>query len=412
MIGIIGLSHKSAPLEVRERYAFNNEDIEKLSASILEHEQIDGILILSTCNRTELYFSARTQCLSGAIKLINNSLSQFSGDETISKEYFYHYFKRDAVVHLFRLISGLESMVFGEYQIVSQIKDAMEYARKLGTMDKVLNRLFIKALEVGKKVRTRTGISRGAFSVSYAAVEKCREHFSDLQERKILLIGAGETGELVVKNLYKRGCQHISIANRTLSKAQQLGERFHANIVPFEHLAAAIPEAEIVITSIIGEYYINPSLIGEKGPDHKVMMIDLGVPRNIDPQMGALKNIRLLNIDDLKKVVVQNEEKKKSYFDTAEQIIENKTDEFQEWLATLKLSPAIQRILSSVQQVNSEGIDTFRSSKSEDEIEIMKSYGQHLSDKLTRKLIKNLKSTTQNGQKEELIQIINRLFEW
>ncbi|SFE21799.1 glutamyl-tRNA reductase [Thermophagus xiamenensis] len=412
MIGIIGLSHKSAPVEVRERYAFNNEDIKKLSASILAHQQIDGIVILSTCNRTELYFSARTQCLSGAIKLINKCLLDFSGDESINKEYFYHYFKRDAVIHLFRLISGLESMVFGEYQIVSQIKDAMEYARELGAMDKVLNRLFIKALEVGKQVRSRTGISRGAFSVSYAAVEKCREHFSDLHKRKILLIGAGETGELVVKNLFKRGCQHISIANRTLSKAQELGQRFNARIVPFDELASAIPKAEIVISSIIGEYMINQSLLGGKAPEHKVMMIDLGVPRNIDPGLAEMKNIRLLNIDDLKKVVVQNEEKKKSYFDTAEQIIESKTDEFQQWLATLKLSPTIQNIITSVHQLNNEGIEAFRSSKSEEEIDMMKNYGEHLADKLSRKLIKNLKETTQNGQKEELIQVINKLFEW
>jgi glutamyl-tRNA reductase len=142
------------------------------------------------------------------------------------------------------------------------------------------------------------------------------------------------------------------------------------------------------------------------------MMIDLGVPRNIDPGLAEMKNIRLLNIDDLKKVVVQNEEKKKSYFDTAEQIIESKTDEFQQWLATLKLSPTIQNIITSVHQLNNEGIEAFRSSKSEEEIDMMKNYGDHLADKLSRKLIKNLKETTQNGQKEELIQVINKLFEW
>jgi glutamyl-tRNA reductase len=410
MIGIIGLSHKSAPLEIRERYAFPGDDIVTLSKSILLGSEVDGILILATCNRTELYFSTQSNCHKSAIKHIGQCLQGYAEYATTSKDYFYHLFDDNAIVHLFRLISGLESMVVGEYQIVSQIKEAFKFARQQSSVDKILDRLFTKALEVGKQVRTQTGISRGAFSVSYAAVEKCREHFSDLEKRKILLIGAGETGELVVKNLHKRGCKNISIANRTFEKARLLAGRFQADIVPFEDLPSAINKAEIVISSVSGEHLISKKLIGN-GPDHKIMMIDLGVPRNIEPTLSELKNIRLLNIDNLQKVVIQNEEKKKTYFDTADEIISAKTTEFQDWLSGQKLSPAIQYITSSVHRLNEDGLKAFRSHHSDEEIEIMKKYGHHLSEKMIRTLIKNLKATTQNGHKEELVQIVNRLFD-
>ncbi|MDN5291393.1 MAG: glutamyl-tRNA reductase [Anaerophaga sp.] len=411
MIGIIGLSHKSAPLEVREQYAFDKEDVGRLSECILAGSQVEEILILSTCNRTELYFSSHHQNQDRVIEHIENCLQEYAVSGTTNKTYFYYLFDRDAVIHLFRLISGLESMVVGEYQIVSQIKDTVNAAREQGSIGKILNRLFIKALEVGKKVRSQTGISRGAFSVSYAAVEKCREHFSDLEKRKILLVGAGETGELVVKNLHKRGCRFISIANRTFEKAQQLAARFHADIVPFNDLGEAIAAAEIVITSVSGEHLINNSLIEEHQPDHKVMMIDLGVPRNIDPEVSGIKNVRLLNIDDLQKVVLQNEEKKKSYFEKAEKIINEKVSEFEEWLDSRELSPTINHIVSSVRQIHDDGLKAFGSSHSATELEIMEKYGSYLSEKMINTLVKNLKSTMKDGQKDDMVQLVHHLFD-
>ena len=411
MIGIIGLSHKSAPVEVRECYAFNNNDINSLSQCILSGGQVDEVIILSTCNRTEIYFSTHAKCIKGSVKQIDDCIHDFAQFSSKSKEYFYHLFEDDAVVHLFRLISGLESMVVGEYQIVSQVKEAFNQARENKSSGKILNRFFTKALEVGKQVRTQTGISRGAFSVSYAAVEKCREHLSNLEQRKILLVGAGETGELVVKNLHKRGCRHITIANRTPENGELLAARFQAGTVPFGQLSNAIREAEIVISSVTGEHVINRALLGEELLPHKVMMIDLGMPRNISPELSLIPHVKLLNIDDLQEVVVQNEEKKKSYFETADQIIETKREEFEEWLTSQKLSPTIQHIISSVNQLHNEGVQTFGSSYSEEEQEAMKQLSQHLSGKMINNLIKNLKTATNNGRKGDIIQAINHLFD-
>lgn len=410
MIGIIGLSHKSASLDVRECFAFNKDDVTALSKCILSGSEVDGILILSTCNRTELYFSTKSGCLKGAMKHIDQCLHEYTRHSAVPKNVFYHLFDSDAVVHLFRLISGLESMVVGEYQIVSQIKEATAHARGQGNLGKVLDRLFTKALEVGKQVRTRTGISKGAFSVSYAAVEKCRSHFSDLDQRKILLVGAGETGELVVKNLYKRGCRFISIVNRTREKAQQLADRYGADIIPFDKLSEAVSNAEIVISSVSGEHLINKATLS-RSPEHKIMMIDLGVPRNIEPSVGLLKNIKLLNIDDLRQVVTQNEEKKKSYFSIAEEIIAIKRDEYQDWLMSQRLAPTIRYIVSSVRQMHDDGLKNFSSSHSREEVDAMEKYGRHLSEKVINTMIKNLKSNTENGRKEELVQMVNRLFD-
>ncbi|MFO8002064.1 MAG: glutamyl-tRNA reductase [Marinilabilia sp.] len=411
MIGVIGLSHKSAPLEVRECYAFDSTDVIRLSECILSGDQVEEIVVISTCNRTELYFTTASKCLKGAVKHIDQCLHDFGPYDISSKKHFYHLFESGAVNHLFRLISGLESMVTGEYQIVSQIKEAFHLASNNSFTGKILNRLFTKALEVGKQVRTRTGISRGAFSVSYAAVEKCREHFANLEQRKILLVGAGETGELVVKNFHKRGCQHISIANRTPGNAKELAHRYQAETVPYEELASAIKKAEIVITSVTGEHLIHPGMFEAAGSDHKIMMIDLGVPRNIHPDVGELSHVRLLNIDDLQRVVIQNEEKKKSYFDTAEEIIAEKNSEFEEWMIGQKLSPTIQNIVSSVRRIHGEGMDAFRSSHSAEELEIMERYSHHLSEKMIKTLVKNLKATTDNGRRIEVVKMIDKLFD-
>jgi len=411
MIGVIGLSHKSAPLEVRECYAFGSGDVTELSNNILSSDQVDELVVLSTCNRTELYFITSSNCLKGAIHHIDHCLRDYGPYDPRSKKHFYHLFDNGAVNHLFRLISGLESMVTGEYQIVSQVKEAYELARQNDFSGKILNRLFIKTLEVGKLVRTRTEISRGAFSVSYAAVEKCREHFSNLEERNILLVGAGETGELVVKNFHKRGCHRISIANRTAGHAEELARRYQAETVPFSQLADAIRNAEIVISSVLGEHLIHSGMLGDSPFEHKVMMVDLGVPRNISPEVGELDHVRLLNIDDLQKVVLQNEEKKKSYFDVAEQIIAEKSAEFNEWLISQKLSPTIQNIVKSVRQMHAEGLESFRSSLSEKELEAMERYGQHLSEKMIKTVVKNLKETSENGRKNEIVQAVSKLFE-
>ncbi len=412
MIGIIGLSHKSAPVHIREKFAFDKEGNAVLSKIITSNKYIEELVILSTCNRTELYFKADDCCSSGAFNIILSYIHKHFGVSEDMDKHFYRLRHDSAVNHLFRVVSSLESMVLGEYQIVSQIKEAYNQAKENGTVGKVFKRLFNKALETGKMVRTQTAMSTGAFSVSYAAVERCSDQFADLQEKKILLIGAGETGELVIKNLYKKGCKNITVTNRTINKAEELATRYKGQTLPFSRLMDGIHEAEIIVSSVSTK---EPILDAEKITPHlngfpQVMMIDLGVPRNIHPNVSEIEGISLLNVDDLEEVVAGNQEKKQAYVSAAETIIAEKVTEFSDWLSTQNLSPVIQNIISSINQVNNNELAVFKKFHSEENLQHMEKYGKHVSEKLINSMIKNLKSISDNGRQTEYIKIINDLF--
>lgn len=412
MIGIIGLSHKSAPVHIREKFALDKTDSAKLAQLICHNKYIQELVILSTCNRTELYFEAEECCASGAFNIIMGYLHKHAGVGEEMNKHFYRHANDSAVTHLFRVISSLESMVLGEYQIVSQIKDAYAQAEENGTVGKVLTRLFNKALETGKLVRSNTQMSTGAFSVSYAAVEKCSTQFKNLKDKKILLIGAGETGELVVKSLYKKGCKNITVTNRTISKAEELAHRYNGKAVPYSEMLESIHEAEIIVSSISTK---EPVLNAEKIKPHlngfpQVMMIDLGVPRNICSDVTDLPGIKLVNVDDLEEVVAGNQEKKQALVSVAEEIIATKVGEFSDWLNSRNLSPAIQQIISTLSSVNTSELEVFKKFHSEEDFAQMEKYGKHITEKLINSMIKNLKTISDNGRQTEYIKVVNDLF--
>ncbi len=412
MIGVIGLSHKSAPVNIREKFSLDEDDSSRLSAIILSNKYIEELVILSTCNRTEIYFKADDCCSPGAFHIIMKSLRNFSGTGEETDNYFYRFGNDEAIRHLFRVVSSLESMVLGEYQIVSQVKEAYRVSKENKTVGRIFKRLFSKALETGKLVRTKTAMSNGAFSVSYAAVEKCNEQFTDLQQKKILLIGAGETGELVIKNLYKKGCKNITITNRTSGKAEELATRYQGKAIPFSSLMEGIHEAEIIVSSVAGK---DPILDAQKvqpvmnGFPH-VVMIDLGVPRNINPDVSQIPGISLINVDDLEEVVAGNMEKKQAYVSVAESIIAEKTTEFSDWLSVQNLTPAINEIISAVNRTSESELAVFRKNLSEADYQQIERYSKQLSEKITGSLIKNMKKISDNGRKTEYVKVITDLF--
>ena len=412
MIGVIGLSHKSAPVHIREKFSLDQEGNKQLSRVISANKYIDELVLLSTCNRTEIYFKADDCCSPGAFHLIMKSLHQYSGMGEEADKYFYRLGHDDAINHLFRVISSLESMILGEYQIVSQVKEAYSLARENKTIGRIFKRLFSKALETSKQVRTKTSMSNGAFSVSYAAVEKCHERFSDLQQKKILLIGAGETGELVIKNLHKKGCKDITVTNRTIIKAQELARRYEGKTLPFSNLMQGIHDAEIIVSSVsckeplLDAVSIQPHLNGHP----HVMLIDLGVPRNIDEDVCGLPGISLLNVDDLEEVVAGNKEKKQTYVSVAEKIIAEKVAEFSDWLSIQSLSPAIRHIISAVNQISEHELAACKKSVQEAEYQQLEKYSRHLSEKLINSMIKNMKAISDNGKATEYVKVINDLF--
>jgi glutamyl-tRNA reductase len=412
MIGIIGLSHKSAPVHIREKFALDKDESIKLARLICENQYIQELVVLSTCNRTELYFKADECCSSGAFNIITGYLHKHAGVGEEMNKHFYRFAHDKAANHLFRVISSLESMVLGEYQIVSQIKEAFNQAETNGTAGKVLTRLFNKALETGKLVRSNTQMSTGAFSVSYAAVEKCSKQFKNLKDKKILLIGAGETGELVVKNLAKKGCENITVVNRTITKAEELARRYNGKALPFNQMMEGIHEAEIIVSSVATKepLFDAASLKPHLNGHPQVMMIDLGVPRNIHPSVSEIPIINLVNVDDLEEVVAGNQEKKQALVSVAEEIIFEKVNEFSDWLNSRNLSPVIQQIIASMHAVNSAELELHKKFHSDDEFRQMEKYGKHITEKLINSMIKNLKSVSDNGRKTEYIKVVSDLF--
>ncbi len=412
MIGILGLSHKSASLHIREKFALDQEECKQISKSLILKEHIEEVVILSTCNRTEVYFKANKCCPENAFNTISKELRKHAKVGEEAEKHFYTHQFDDAILHLFRVVSSLESMVLGEYQIVSQIKEAFSNSTKNRTVGKVLKRLFNKALETGKTVRTNTEMSTGAFSVSYAAVEKCNELFGDIQNKKILLIGAGETGELVVKNFYKKGCSNITVTNRTIKKAEELARHYKGKALPYSDVVTGIREAEIIVSSvsskkpILNAELIAPAIIEQS----QKVMIDLGVPRNIDNDIASLTGVSLINIDDLKEVVQNNLDKKQAYVSVAEKIIAEKVTDFTNWLSTQNLSPAIQNVIKIVNQVNDNELAVFKKFHTDDEFKQMEKYGKHVSEKLINTIIKNLKEISDNGRETEYVKVINDLF--
>jgi glutamyl-tRNA reductase len=411
MIEVVGLSHKSAPIEIREKFSLDKSDTLKLSEMLLATEQIDELVVLSTCNRTEIYFNVSKCCAAGGFSIVKRVLNKITETDATIDNYLYKYHHEEAVKHLFRVVSSLDSMVLGEYQIVSQIKEAYRTAKQNKTVGKQLNRLFIKALETGKQVRTQTEISKGAFSISYAAVEKCNEHYNDLSHKNILLIGAGETGELVIKNLYTKGCRNITILNRTLEKAEELANKYNGKAVPLSEMNAQIANADIVVTSVATKSpIIEASNISHLINGHPKMFIDLGVPRNIDNTVAQLHNVILVNIDHLQEVVTENKEKKQAFVETANQIIDTKTDEFIDWLNAQNLAPTIQNIISTFKTTNENELLNLKKFHSEEELEFMKKFGTHISEKLINSMVRNLKNISDNGRKTEYIKVVNDLF--
>lgn len=324
-IQIFGLSHKTAPIEIREKLAISSDRLTDALLNLKNYDSIEEGLILSTCNRVEIYTVVKD-----VVKGLNSIQSFISNFYRIKqediKDYVYCFSDTQAVRHLFRVVSSLDSMILGETQIFGQVKDAYFKARECDAAGTKLNGIFQEAIRTGKRVRTETQIGKGAVSVSSAAIELAKKIFENLEGKKALIIGAGKIGELVVKNLYSRGINTIVVANRSFQKAQSLAEAFRGEAVKFEQFIENMQDTDILISSTAAPHFIldkkKTSSIMQQRNYRPLFIIDLGVPRNIDPEVNQLENIYLYNIDDLVKVRDVNIKERLREAKKAEQIIE------------------------------------------------------------------------------------------
>ena len=322
----------------------------------------------------------------------------------------------DAVKHLFRVVSGLDSMALGEYQIVGQIKDAFSISQNHQHCTSILYKLFNEALKAGKEIRTNTALNKGAVSISYVGVELAGRKLQNLGSHPVLLVGAGQTSELTLLNLLKKDCTQFTVVNRTQEKACELAEKYLCKVANFDQLDELLVSNDIVITSTASKKPLFTVEMVSKAMEERnnepLFFIDLSVPRNVAKEVSELENVHVYDIDALKEVIEDNLERRKGEISHAEMIIDEAVSEFSQWHSIQVLVPTFQNISSRFQEINKTMLDGYLKNPKEDDHEKAVAYGEIITKKFIGVMIENVKSVTNNGRQEEYITMLNKLFEF
>ena len=331
----LGINHKTAPVSLRERVTFSPETLDQALSSLLQQPLVQGGVVLSTCNRTELYLSVEQQGnLQDQLVKWLCDYHHLSEDEVRKSLYWHH--GNEAVSHLMRVASGLDSLVLGEPQILGQVKKAFAESQNGQAVSGELERLFQKSFSVAKRVRTETDIGASAVSVAFAACTLARQIFESLSEVSVLLVGAGETIELVARHLHQHNVRHMMIANRTRERAQALATEVNAEVISLQDIDSRLAEADIIISStasplpIIGKGMVERALKARR--NQPMLMVDIAVPRDIEPEVGKLANAYLYSVDDLHSIIQNNLAQRKAAAIQAETIVEQESSNFMAWL--------------------------------------------------------------------------------
>ena len=412
---LTGINHKTAPIEIREKFAFAAAELEH-AYDKLKSEEVDGLVILNTCNRTELYATARD--IEAGQKHLKSFLLSYSGlsPEEIEK-YIYQPNCYAAIDHLFRVSSGLDSMILGETQVLGQVKEAYQKAQELKASDGVLNSLFQKALYVGKKVRTETAIDQHPVSVSYAAVELAKKTLGSLENKSVLVVGAGEIGELTTKYLLLNGVHSVLVSNRSYEKAVEMAALFNGRAVRFDLLTEELRNADIVISCTAASHYViredncREVLLSREG--RRIILIDIAVPRDVEPALGDIEGVFLYDIDDLQGVIDSNFSARKKAAATANDIIADQLVEFNEWLASLYVVPVISALKNhgeTIKQNELKKAFNKLGKVSEREKEIINALANSVVNQLLHFPVVNLKEMAVSNQGHLYAEVVKKLF--
>lgn len=409
----LGLNHKTAPIGIRERLTFGPDIIVAALRNLSERPGIDEAVILSTCNRTELY-CAHTR---SSREDICAWLGEFHGleQETISP-FLYSHQDQECVRHLLKVASGLDSMVLGEPQILGQVKQAFQTANDASTTGKFLGRLFQHTFSVAKTVRTDTAIGHSPVSVAFAAVSLARQIFSDLSEQTALLIGAGETIELAARHLHQHGVGRIIVANRTLEKAHQLAEQFDGFAIGLTEIPNHLAEADIVISStasplpVVGKGTVESAL--KKRKHQPIFMVDIAVPRDIESEVSELNDVYLYTVDDLQEVIQENLRSRQEAAEQAVEIVDLHVEEFMGWLRSLDAVGMIQDYRRQAEQMRDEVLERalkqMQAGKSPEES--LRFLAHTLTNKLLHTPSTQIRQAGFEGQ-SEILEAANTLFQ-
>lgn len=341
----VGINHKTAPVAVREKISFNPDNLSTALQEMLSHVQCKEAAILSTCNRTELYLVQSEKLADTQEKIISWLEKHHNVPASTIIPSLYWHSDQKAVNHMMRVACGLDSLVLGEPQILGQMKQAYNQAKASGSMALVMDRLFQRTFGVAKQVRTETEIGASAVSVAFASVNLAKHIFAKLEKVKVLLVGAGETIELVAKHLYENKVGKITVANRTLSRAELMAKQIGADVITLAQIPEKMADADIVISStgstlpIIGKGMVEQALAKRK--HRPIFMVDLAVPRDIEEQVSDLEDVFLYTVDDLQGIIAKNIENRRKAAVDAEQIVSRQTDDFMGWLRGLNTQDTV-----------------------------------------------------------------------
>jgi glutamyl-tRNA reductase len=412
----VGLNYKNAPVEIREKLTFSEHSLQDAMKELKERKSILENVIVSTCNRTEIY-AVVDQAHTGRYYI-----KQFLADWfEIDKEEFSSYLQitedDGTLEHLFRVSTGLDSMVLGETQILGQVRNAFLTSQEIKATGTIFNELFKQAITFAKKAQKETAIAENAVSVSYAAVELAKKIFGTLENKHVVILGAGKMGELAAKNLQGSGATKITVVNRTLEKAQALAEQFQAKAEQMDNLVNVLVDTDILISSTGSEEYIVTKemleSIQKKRKGKALFLVDIAVPRDIDPLISKLDNVFLYDIDDLQHIVDENLETRKKAAEQIELLLEKEIISFKEWLKTLGVVPVISALRKkalSIQAETMKSIERKMPDLTDRERKVLSKHTKSIINQLLKEPITQAKELAGSDKSAEALQLFIDIF--
>ncbi len=412
---LFGVSHRRAGFDLLSRAAFSPGEQLDFSRLLLETPPIAEACIVSTCNRNEVYIRTEGRTLvAGELKKLWRRFNPRLTERDF--EVFYLLENERAIDHLFRVTAGMDSLIPGETEIVGQVKSAFRRAASSSFTGIYLNHLFETALQVEKRVRTQTSISVGAVSVAYAAVELAQKIIRRMSDKKALLIGSGETGQLVALHLRQKGIGHIYVANRTAARARKLAEKFDGEALPLPDMLKVLPEVDLVVGAtaspdyMIAESDMRPVM--KKRSPRPLIMIDIAIPRDFDPALGRLENIFLHDMSSLEKIVENNKTRRREEFDKAEVILREETGKFLQWCRGLELKPTIISLRRKMENIRNGEIAKYRHRVDDAHWVLVEQITRGMLNKILHLPLSNLKEM-EGGQGEvhRKISLVREIFD-
>ncbi|MBN1975511.1 MAG: glutamyl-tRNA reductase [Sedimentisphaerales bacterium] len=409
----IGINHKSAPIDIREKMYFSTEQTSQALSELKKNFPDGEFVLLSTCNRVEIYCACnRAGCAEH--EQIAKFLADFHKlDLNDFHELLYFYSDEDAVRHLLTVACGLDSMVLGEAQVLGQVKESYKLACSAKSTGKIINRLFHCAFFTGKKVHSRTGVSDGRISVAGVAVELAKKLFSEIAKSKIVVIGAGEMGELLVKHLLHAGCPDITVINRSFEHGKLIAERRGIKAAKWSELNKNIINADIVVSSVSSQEHLfdrkKIQKIMDKRREKPLLIIDISVPRNFEPDVDAIENVHLYSIDELSIVAKENLKTRQEDIARCMQIISKETNAFMEWFSTVEIGPLIGRMKEQFGQISRNELERFFTGVRQEAPckEVLETMVDRIVNKLLHCVISNVESVAKNNSPGEAARLIH-----